>query len=117
MNEEDKLYRDLQLHLDKQTIGFPATNSGSDIRLLKQLFKPDQAEMAMMLTYRYQSLEQIQERAKKGGNQLRIQSAYLTKRRRGESLATGKKMAKNSTETYPMSSEWWKGVFTIRLRS
>jgi hypothetical protein len=70
MNEEEKLYRDLQLHLDKQTIGFPATKSGSDIRLLKQLFKPEQAEMAMMLTYRYQSLEQIQERAKKSGKSI-----------------------------------------------
>jgi len=70
MNKEDKLYRDLQLHLDEQTIGFPATKSGSDIRLLKQLFKPEQAEMVMMLTYRYQSLEQIQERAKKSGKSI-----------------------------------------------
>ena len=70
MNEDDKLYRDLQLHLDKQTIGFPATKSGSDIRLLKQLFKLEQAEMAIMLTYRYQSLEEIHERAKKSGKSI-----------------------------------------------
>ena len=69
--DEDKLYRDLQRHLDEQTIGFPATTSGSDLRLLKQLFKPEQAEMAMMLTYRYRSLEQIQERAKKGGKSIK----------------------------------------------
>ena len=69
--DEDKLYRDLQRHLDEQTIGFPATKSGSDLRLLKQLFKPEQAEMAMMLTYRYRSLEQIQERAKKGGKSIK----------------------------------------------
>lgn len=67
MSEEEKLYRALQLHLDEQTIGFPATKSGSDIRLLKQLFNPEQAELAMMLTYKYESLEQICERAKKSG--------------------------------------------------
>jgi len=66
MNTEDKLYRDLQVHLDEQTIGFPATESGSDIRLLKQLFPPRQAEMTMLLTYKYETLEQIHERAKDG---------------------------------------------------
>jgi electron transport complex protein RnfB len=65
MSGEDKLFRDLQIHLDKQTIGFPATESGSDLRLLKQLFPPNQAKMAMTLTYKYETLEQIYERAKK----------------------------------------------------
>ena len=67
MDSEDKLYRNLQIHLDRQTIGFPETKSGSDIALLKQLFTPEQAEITMMLTYKSESLEQIQERAKKIG--------------------------------------------------
>jgi electron transport complex protein RnfB len=67
MDSEDKLYRNLQKHLDKQTIGFPETKSGSDIALLKQLFAPEQAEITMMLTYKSEALEQIQERAKKIG--------------------------------------------------
>ena len=67
MSENDELYRDLQIHLDKQTVGFPATKSGSDIRLLKQLFPPEQAKMTMMLTYKYTSLAEIHERAKKEG--------------------------------------------------
>jgi electron transport complex protein RnfB len=67
MDAVEKLYRDLQRHLDKQTIGFPETQSGSDIALLKQLFPPEQAEITMMLTYKLESLEQIQERAKKIG--------------------------------------------------
>jgi hypothetical protein len=71
MKSDDKLYRDLQIHLDKQTVGFPATPSGSDIVLLKQLFAPAQAEVAMMLTYRYESLGQIQKRAKETGRSIR----------------------------------------------
>jgi Na+-translocating ferredoxin:NAD+ oxidoreductase subunit B len=67
MYSVDKLYRDLQVHLDKQTIGFPATSSGSDIVLLKQMFTPAQAEVVMMLTYRFEPLVQIQERAKAAG--------------------------------------------------
>jgi len=67
MNSEEKIYRDLQIHLDKETIGFPQTPSGSDISVLKQLFTPAQAEIAMLLTYKFQSLEQIQARAEKIG--------------------------------------------------
>jgi ferredoxin len=65
MSEET--YRALQLHLDEQTVGFPAAESGADIRLLEQLFPPEQAEVAMLLTYRYESLEQIQARARQQG--------------------------------------------------
>jgi electron transport complex protein RnfB len=67
MNAEERLYRGLQIHLDKETIGFPETPSGSDISVLKQLFTPEQAEITMLLTYKLQSLEQIQEQAGKIG--------------------------------------------------
>ena len=70
MNSEDKVYRNLQKHLDEQTLGFPETQSGSDIDLLRQLFTPAQAEIAMMLRYRYDSLEQIQDRAAKAGKSI-----------------------------------------------
>jgi len=67
MSQSDDIYRELQVHLDKQTVGFPATKSGSDIRLLKQLFPPKQAKVATMLTYKFESLPEIHERAKKFG--------------------------------------------------
>lgn len=70
MNAENKLYRDLQKHLDEQTIGFPKTESGSDIRLLKHLFHPKEAEMAMLLTYKYEPIEKIEERGKKIGQSI-----------------------------------------------
>ncbi len=70
MGGEDKLYRDLQRHLDRQTIGFPETKSGLDIELLRQIFSPEDAEITMMLTYRYESLKPIYERAKKIGKSM-----------------------------------------------
>ena len=70
MNTDEKLYRDLQIHLDEQTIGFPATESGSDIRLLKQLFHPEEAETATLLTYKYEALEQIHQRGEKIGKSI-----------------------------------------------
>ena len=70
MDSEDMLYRKLQMHLDKQTIGFPKTESGSDIALLKQLFTPAQAEVVLLLTYKSESLEQIYKRADKTGRSI-----------------------------------------------
>jgi ferredoxin len=70
MNSEDKTFRNLQKHLNKQTLGFPETQSGSDIALLRQLFTPAEAEIAMMLTYRNESAEQIQKRAIKAGKSI-----------------------------------------------
>ena len=50
-NEEEDVYRILQKHLDKMPIGFPATKSGSDIRLLKHLFTPEEAKIATLLRF------------------------------------------------------------------
>ncbi len=38
MDEDSGVYRQLQEHMDKMPIGFPATESGIELDLLKQLF-------------------------------------------------------------------------------
>jgi electron transport complex protein RnfB len=63
MTSENNIYRLLQRHLDKQAIGFPSTWSGADIRLLKRLFTPDEAKLALHLTYKPSPTEQIIEHA------------------------------------------------------
>ncbi|MFB3776791.1 MAG: ATP-binding protein [Bryobacteraceae bacterium] len=49
MSAED-LYRKLQQHLDRMPVGFPATESGVEIRILKHLFTPRQAVVALELS-------------------------------------------------------------------
>lgn len=61
MAEEHKIYRALQRHLDKQPVGFPAARSGSDIRLLKRLFTPEEAGLAMKLNHKPRALQDIHE--------------------------------------------------------
>ncbi len=60
---EKNIYRRLQRHLDKQAVGFPAAWSGADIRLLKRLFTPDEARVALDLSYKPMPTTQILERA------------------------------------------------------
>jgi formate hydrogenlyase subunit 6/NADH:ubiquinone oxidoreductase subunit I len=43
----ETLYRRLQEHLDRTPIGYPATENGVEIRILKQLFTPEEAELAL----------------------------------------------------------------------
>jgi electron transport complex protein RnfB len=77
-NEKD-IYRKLQQHLDKMPIGFPAVKSGADIRLLKHIFTPEEAKIAMFLKFGWfgdlEPLQSIYERAKKTG----ISIHYLVK--------------------------------------
>ncbi len=63
MDQNEQIYIKLQRHLDKQAIGFPATKSGAELRILKHIFTPREAEIATCLTYRFEPLEKIFERA------------------------------------------------------
>jgi ferredoxin len=46
----ESLYRRLQQHLDRMPVGFPATQSGVEIRILQRLFTPEEAEIALELS-------------------------------------------------------------------
>ncbi len=63
MEKDDDVYRKLQRHLDSQAVGFPATKSGSEIRILKHIFTPREALIAICLTYRFEPIEAVFERA------------------------------------------------------
>jgi Na+-translocating ferredoxin:NAD+ oxidoreductase subunit B len=46
----ETIYRKLQRHLDRMPIGFPATESGIELRILERLFTPEEAEIALELS-------------------------------------------------------------------
>jgi len=60
---EDQAYVRLQQHLDRQAVGFPATESGAELRVLKHIFTPREAEIATCLTYKPEPLETVFARA------------------------------------------------------
>ncbi|HMF29807.1 MAG TPA: 4Fe-4S binding protein [Candidatus Lokiarchaeia archaeon] len=64
---DDAAYRRLQEHLDKQPIGYPATETGVEIRILQYLFTPEEAKLATALTFIPESPQKIFRRAKKLG--------------------------------------------------
>ncbi len=67
MDGPEHIYRKLQQHLDKQAVGYPATRSGAEIRILQRFFSPEEARLAMHLTYQPDSIEHIKESAQNSG--------------------------------------------------
>ena len=68
INTADQVYRDLQKHLDKGPVGFPATESGTEIRMLKFFYSPEDARLATMLSpHKLEPAGRILKRANKHG--------------------------------------------------
>ena len=58
----EDIYRELQRRLDTYSLGFPATESGVEIQILKGLFTDEDAAMFLELTPRLESAESVAER-------------------------------------------------------
>lgn len=56
------IYEDLRAFMDKLPSGFPKTDSGVEIKILKKLFTPAQAEFFMMLSMEPETVEKISNR-------------------------------------------------------
>jgi electron transport complex protein RnfB len=61
--QEERAYRALQKHLDRQPVGFPATRTGADLRFLRRMFTPEEARLALHLSYRPSALSAVMETA------------------------------------------------------
>jgi Na+-translocating ferredoxin:NAD+ oxidoreductase subunit B len=64
MKSSDAIYQRLQHHLDQMPIAFPATKTGIELRLLKHLFSPEEAEIALALSAVPEPVEKIHRRLK-----------------------------------------------------
>ena len=63
--EEERIYRKLAKHLDDLPGGFPPTESGVELRILRRLFSPQEAELAAHLTLIPEEARVIARRAKR----------------------------------------------------
>ncbi|MCU0561008.1 MAG: 4Fe-4S binding protein [Desulfobacterales bacterium] len=63
METGENAYVALQRHLDRQAIGFPATRSGAELRILKHIFTPAEARVAACLTYAPEPIDAVFKRA------------------------------------------------------
>ncbi len=64
MNNINGVYTKLAKHLDKLPGGYPPTDSGVELRILKRLFSEDEAELALHLTLIPEEAKVVARRAK-----------------------------------------------------
>jgi Na+-translocating ferredoxin:NAD+ oxidoreductase subunit B len=67
MDPEEKLYRRLRKHLHAMPVGYPSTRSGVELKILRHLFAPEEARLALHMTHGFDTAETIGERAAKEG--------------------------------------------------
>jgi NAD-dependent dihydropyrimidine dehydrogenase PreA subunit/predicted transcriptional regulator len=65
MIAEEKIYIKLREQINKMPIGLPTTESGVELRILKHLFTPDEARIALQLNIILEPVEKIYKRVKK----------------------------------------------------
>ncbi len=67
MENGSDVYRKLRAHLDVMPVGFPATASGVELRILRRLFNEEEAEAALFLSAVPETLDRIWSRARSSG--------------------------------------------------
>jgi len=74
------IYRDLQQRLDKYSVGFPATDSGIEITILKSMFSEEDAKMFLALTPLLEPPEAVAERLNRPVEQVKSMLEDMTGR-------------------------------------
>lgn len=64
MDSSNQIYVKLQKHLDNQAVGFPATRSGVELKILKHIFTPEEADVTSHLNYKPEPIQTIFERVR-----------------------------------------------------
>ena len=115
MKTERDVYRELQKHLDNMPVGFPATKSGVEIRLLKHLFTPEEAETALNISALPESLERIHRRVKKSGMSKENLEQILDRLVEKGAIMGGKSLAKGRKGKYYSKAQLAIGMFEFQV--
>ncbi|MEJ2725919.1 MAG: 4Fe-4S binding protein [Deltaproteobacteria bacterium] len=115
MDGEIDVYRQLQKHLDKMPVGFPETKSGVELRILKHLFTPEEARIALHLSAVPESLERIHRRAEKSGLSIKELEEVLDRLVEKGAIMGGKILAKGRKGKYYSKAQLAVGMFEFQV--
>jgi electron transport complex protein RnfB len=116
MEAKTNIYRGLQKHIDKcMPVGFPATKSGVDLSILKRLFSPEDAELALKLGPLPETLEQIHPRVKDSGMTVVELEERLDTLAMKSVIMGGKLTAGEKGEKRYSLSQWAIGIYEFQV--
>ncbi len=79
-NNADPVYHKLAAYLDKMPAGFPATESGVELRILRRFFNPDEAAFALHVTLIPEEARVIARRAKISRDEAELRLEAMAKK-------------------------------------
>ncbi len=91
----DNVYHDLREQLDQYGVGFPATESGVEMRILEKLFSEDEARMYLSLSMMLETAEAVAQRVGRGPAEVAellermVNRGLIFRNRKGDSLKYG----------------------------
>lgn len=86
---EDTVYKKLAKVLDTLPNGFPATESGLEVKLLQRIFDPEQAELFCDLKLTFETVQQIAERTGRSEEELEEKLDGMRSRGQIQSIQMG----------------------------
>jgi predicted transcriptional regulator len=111
LSETDHVYRKLQIELDRMPIGFPATESGVEIKLLKCLYTPEEAELTCHLSMWIESFKHLYKRMKKKGmSKTKLYTLLNSLDEKGAIFSS-----KNGEKRYYSKPQFIVGVFELQI--
>ncbi|TXT58964.1 MAG: hypothetical protein BAJALOKI1v1_1510009 [Promethearchaeota archaeon] len=108
-------YRDLASHLDKMPVGYPSTESGIELKILKHLFSPEEAKIAMNLGFTPLELKKIHRKMKAEGISLQELESKLDKMYQKGLINYGKDMKGEKEIKYYANAPLVIGMFEYQL--
>lgn len=114
-NEELEVYHNLRQHLDALPIGYPSTESGVEIKILKHLFTPLEAKIAIKLRITPEPLQKIYRRVKRMGISIEELEEILYRMYKKGSIAHATVVDENGETKYYANAFLAVGMYEYQL--
>jgi len=115
MESDDLVYRKLQKHLDRMPVGFPESLSGTDIKLLKDMFTIDEAEIALELSMLPESAERIFPRLKNRFSNAKELEVKLDDMMEKGLILGGKLLSKDDKKKLYSNAQFAVGMYEFHI--
>ena len=114
MGSDTDVYRKLQKHIDNMPVAFPESDSGLDIKLLKNLFTPEEAKIALELSALPEPLERIHKRLAKTGISISDLEKILDNLTKKGSILGGKFFERKGPKKYYSKAPLAIGMYELQ---
>jgi len=115
MESTTDVYQKLRRHIDNMPVAFPESPSGLDIKLLKYLFTPEEATIALELSAIPETLEHIHKRLIKTGISIEDLEKILDKLVSKGSILGGKIFERKGSKKYYSKAQLAVGIYEFQV--